>query len=67
MVFIRFLKPHIFETVFTDPEFTTLSIILRIGGEIPGVNLKPTNLDPVNIFHLEQFHLSKKAIAGFSH
>ena len=62
VVSVSLLKSHILQTELTDPQFWTFSVLLWVGGEVPGINLKLSNLNSVNVFNLDidNIHHSKK-------
>ena len=52
MISISLLKPHILQAELADPQLWTFTIVLRIRGKVPGVNLEPSNLNSINVFNL---------------
>lgn len=49
MIAVRAFQSHVFQTKFTDPQFGLFTIILWVGGEIPGINLIPPDLYFINV------------------
>ena len=52
MISVSLLQSHILQTELADPQLWTFSIVLRVGGEVPGVNLELSNLYSVDVFNL---------------
>ena len=65
---IRAFKPNIFEAVLTYPELRLLAILLRVGGEVPGVYLKFAYLDLVYVLNFgESFMFFLQGSSGGVH
>ena len=54
MLLVGFLKLHVLEAVFTDPEFGLFTVLLRIRREIPSVNLILADLDFVDVLDFRE-------------
>lgn len=49
---VRPLKLHVLEAVLTDPELWLFTVLLRVRGEVPGVDLVLSDLDLVDVLDL---------------
>ena len=51
---VGLLQPHVLQAILTDVQLGHLSVLLRVGAEIPGVDLEPAELHPIDEFDLCQ-------------